>query len=323
MDNLRIFISSPGDVNEERVLARRVLERLRGEFANHLNLEPIFWEHEPLLATAGFQEQIPRPRETDIVVCILWSRLGTRLPEQFKRPDGTPYASGTEFEFEDAVDGHRAQGFPDLLVYRKTAEPVVSLQDEQALLARLGQKKALDLFVEKWFHAGGEGALVAAFHQFESSAVFEELLEEHLRKLIERRLPKAQPGQTPVTAPPRWQQGSPFRGLEVFDFEHAEIFFGRTKAIGEVLDNLRQQSADGRAFVLVLGASGSGKSSLVRAGVLPLLTQPGVIEGVGLWRRAVMRPGDSSGDLFDALAAALLRDQAVPELTADRTTPSI
>jgi hypothetical protein len=38
---------------------------------------------------------------------------------------------------------------------------------------------------------------------------------------------------------------------------------------------------------LVTGASGSGKSSLVRAGVLPKLTEPGVIEGVSLWRRAV------------------------------------
>ena len=39
--------------------------------------------------------------------------------------------------------------------------------------------------------------------------------------------------------------------------------------------------------MLVVGASGSGKSSLVRAGVLPLLTQPETIEGVGLWRWSV------------------------------------
>ena len=64
------------------------------------------------------------------------------------------------------------------------------------------------------------------------------------------------------------------------------------------------------------GPSGSGKSSLVRAGVLPLLTQPGTIEGIGLWRRAVTRPGAGGvdGDCFDALAAALLEPAALPVL---------
>jgi len=65
---LRIFISSPGDVVEERTLTRRVLERLAGEFAGRVTLEPIFWEHEPLLATDTLQKQIIRPSETDILV---------------------------------------------------------------------------------------------------------------------------------------------------------------------------------------------------------------------------------------------------------------
>jgi hypothetical protein len=45
---LRIFVSSPGDVTEERVLAARVIQRLQDVFAAHVVLEPIFWEHEPL-----------------------------------------------------------------------------------------------------------------------------------------------------------------------------------------------------------------------------------------------------------------------------------
>ena len=43
----------------------------------------------------------------------------------------------------------------------------------------------------------------------------------------------------------------------------------------------------------MLGASGSGKSSLARAGVMPTLVEPGVIDGIGLWRRAVMKPSDA------------------------------
>ena len=314
---LRIFISSPGDVVEERTLTRRVLERLAGEFAGRVTLEPIFWEHEPLLATDTLQKQIIRPSETDILVSILWSRLGTRLPAQFTRADGSRYDSGTEYEFEDAVAAYRREGKPDLLVYRKTADPVVSLKDKKALLEKLSQKEALDAFFSKWFQDEAEGTLIAAFHPFERSSDFEELLESHLKKLIERRLPEESPGEETRMAPAQWREGSPFRGLHVFDFEHAPVFFGRTKAVGDVLNALRVQASEGCAFVVVLGMSGGGKSSLARAGVLPVLTQPGVIEGVGLWRRAIMRPGDSSGDVFDALAAAILEKEALPELTAD------
>ena len=104
------------------------------------------------------------------------------------------------------------------------------------------------------------------------------------------------------------------------------MFCGRTHAIGEVFYRLRRKAAHGRPFVLILGASGSGKSSLAMAGVLPLLAKPGTIEGVGLWRRIVFRPGGKTevGDLFDRLAAALVRRQeegeGLPELISGSTT---
>lgn len=320
MQRLRIFISSPGDVLEERTIAQRVIERLQSEYVGRLVLEPVLWEHEPLVATGNFQEQIIRPAETDVVVSILWSRLGTRLPRGFTRPDGSRYESGTEFEFEDALAGFRANGKPDLLVYRKTAPPSVRLDDERELLERLRQKKKLDDFIARWFHDQAEGTLIAAFHSFESPGHFEELLEEHLHRLVERKLPDAlgAAGEVPAV----WKKGSPFRGLEAFEFEHAPVFFGRTKAVSDVLAALRRQAADDRAFVLILGMSGGGKSSLVRAGVLPMLTQPGVIEGVRSWRRAVFRPGDAPGDLFTGLAAALLREHALPSLDPDGEGPA-
>jgi hypothetical protein len=50
--------------------------------------------------------------------------------------------------------------------------------------------------------------------------------------------------------------------------------------------------------------------------VLPLLTQPETVEGIGLWRWSVTRPGagGSGGDCFDTLAAALLEPSALPVL---------
>lgn len=319
MKTLRIFISSPGDVFEERAIANRVIERLQSEYIGKVVLEPVLWEHQPLVATSTFQHQIVKPSESDIVIAILWSRLGTKLPKEFVRADGSRYESGTEFEFEEAIAGFRKNGKPDLLVYRKTAPPSVRLDDEKELLDRLSQKKKLDEFIDKWFHDRAEGTLTAAFHAFEAPSDFENLLENHLHRLVDKAIPDSVSSSSEARAV--WKKGSPFRGLEAFEFEHAPVFFGRTKAVSDILQALRQQDADGRSFVLVLGMSGGGKSSVVRAGVLPMLTRPGVIEGVDIWRRAVLRPTDVRDDLFTGLAKALLKDDALPSLDENDDGP--
>ena len=63
-------------------------------------LVPVLWEQEPLLASGTFQTQIDAPEETEILLGVLWSWIGSPLPESILRPDGTRYDSGTAFEFE-------------------------------------------------------------------------------------------------------------------------------------------------------------------------------------------------------------------------------
>lgn len=309
LDTFRIFVSSPGDVAEERLIARRVIDRLRAELSGSLDIAPVFWEHEPLSASSSFQDQLPHPSEAHAAICILWSRLGTRLPAGFRKPDGRPYSSGTEFEFEDALAGFRSRGWPALLVYRKRAPPPLDASDESAALERLQQKRALDQFVKKWFHDEVDGTLRAAFHPFETVSEFEELVEVHLRKLIARQCSEAVGATRGDTA--SWRHGSPFRGLQAFEREHAPVFFGRTAAVAGMLAALRQRDHGQGAFLLVLGASGSGKSSVVRAGLLPVLTQPGIVEGVAGWHSAVVRPRDRAGSLERFLIDALLTTSAL------------
>jgi energy-coupling factor transporter ATP-binding protein EcfA2 len=106
----------------------------------------------------------------------------------------------------------------------------------------------------------------------------------------------------------------------VFDVENEAIFFGRTKERDEILGTLQARSIEeNKPFVLIFGASGSGKSSLLRAGVMPWLCRPGVIEGVDVWRSLLFRPSDYPGDLLEGFADALLSPGALPEIGADGT----
>jgi WD40 repeat protein/DNA-binding SARP family transcriptional activator len=89
----------------------------------------------------------------------------------------------------------------------------------------------------------------------------------------------------------------PFRGLAPFDAAHAQYFFGREQLVAELVARLV-----GSTLVAVVGPSGSGKSSLIRAGLLPSLAQ-GVLPGSERWRQGLMRPGEHPmAELVRALA---------------------
>ncbi|GID65058.1 hypothetical protein Acy02nite_29390 [Actinoplanes cyaneus] len=96
----------------------------------------------------------------------------------------------------------------------------------------------------------------------------------------------------------RGADGPPYRGLRPFGPEDAGLFFGRESFVGDILDRLARLRADGPGLRLLflVGASGSGKSSLLRAGVLP------AVLGAGQFPVAVMVPGsDPVGALTRAL----------------------
>src|SRR6266478_6710740 len=103
MLNLRIFLSSPGDVGRERESCRKIINRVEASLGRAVTLNPYFWEHEPMRPSEDFQSNIDDPGSFDIVICVLWSRLGTRLGTRHRRADGSSYSSGTEYEFEQAI----------------------------------------------------------------------------------------------------------------------------------------------------------------------------------------------------------------------------
>ena len=90
---------------------------------------------------------------------------------------------------------------------------------------------------------------------------------------------------------------NPFPGLRPFEIDESNLFFGRDGQSDELLERLRRAR-----FLAVVGTSGSGKSSLIRAGLLPALYGGLMGDAGSSWRIAIHRPGgDPIGNLAEAL----------------------
>lgn len=298
---VRIFVASPGDVAFERQMAEQVIEGLRGAWLGRLHVEGTLWEGLPVQPIAGFQEQIPDPAEYDITVFILWSRLGRPIgPPR----DGVAQPTGTEYEFQRALYGVRSDPGKSILLFRKIA-PIqrdLNMPREQVLDA-VQQKEAVDRFFSNLIDSEGRDL---AHHTVANASEFRKKLKDSLTILIEEIDRRRAPGGTPRRLA-TWSEGSPFRGLGVFDQQHAQLFFGRTTHIEAALAQLRRQASAGTPILLVFGRSGVGKSSFVRAGLAPTLTAPGVVEGIANWNTVLWEPSDAiGGNLLAGLARALL-----------------
>jgi transcriptional regulator with XRE-family HTH domain len=87
----------------------------------------------------------------------------------------------------------------------------------------------------------------------------------------------------------RRTRGCPYRGLLPFGESDVEVFYGRERLAAELAAKLAARAAGG-GLVVVTGASGSGKSSLLRAGLVPILARGQQVPGSERWARIVMTP---------------------------------
>lgn len=124
------------------------------------------------------------------------------------------------------------------------------------------------------------GALLREELGLEPSKALQELERSILRQEAALDVEAGPPAEAEVAA-----VVCPFKGLAWFDVADSEFFFGRERAIADLVARLTSAMSVG-----VVGASGSGKSSLVRAGLLPALSA-GALPGSERWRVALMRPG--------------------------------
>ncbi|MFI5010727.1 MAG: hypothetical protein ACHQAY_00105 [Hyphomicrobiales bacterium] len=316
---VKVFVSSPGDVGPERERIDLVVRRLNQTFAELVHVETIRWERKFYSSHSGFQDQIPPAAGSDLVISIFWSRLGTPLPESFARMEsGERYPSGSAYEVLTAIDERKKGDRPDVYVFRKTEPPIDTTDEAKA------QWMDLNGFFARWFQAP-DGQFLRAYHRFQTADELELQVDKLLRDWIEERVPRDQSLIWPIET-----KGSPFRALLPFDAKHAAIYFGRDRKITRTVEQLQSvaqaQSSVRSAppnvpFLLIVGESGAGKSSLMRAGLAPRLTAPGVVPSVDIWRIAVMRVGDDPNPFLTLSKALFVENDdkggfgaALPEL---------
>ncbi len=225
MHQTRIFVSSPSDVADERLAARRLIDELGREFSERSDIQAMLWENEPLLASADFQSQIESPQEADIFILIMGERIGSPLGEEFRRADGSRFASATEYEFETALAAFNETGKPRMLAYRKQALPSAVTSN---------QREKVDEFFANWFVNPMDQTATGAYHSFKDVQTFTDLLEIHLRKSLADILPPPTNLPMPVSS-----------------------FIGREELIEDIQGMLVQKDT---RLVILVAPGGSGKT---------------------------------------------------------------
>lgn len=205
-----------------------------------------------------------------------------------------------------ALEG-RAEGELALGLHREIAADLDALSREHPYREGLRALHMLALY-----RSGRQAEALRAF-QRTRAALGEELgLEPSpLLRQLEEQILVQDPALDLLTAPaapsdPSGPVNNPYKGLRAFTEADADVFFGRD----ELIERLASVVAGDAGLTVVVGPSGSGKSSLVQAGLIPVLRRgdrPGA-----KWAIAVMRPGAHP---FTELEAALVRTGDGPPVT--------
>src|SRR5262249_7154919 len=151
------------------------------------------------------------------------------------------------------------------------------------------------------YRAGRQGEALQAFTRARGVLVGELGVEpgpelQQLQRAILAHDPWLDLARPARAEPIRPTDVCPYKGLARFETADAEFFFGREGVVSQAVGHL----AEGR-FLALVGPSGSGKSSLLRAGLMHALGS-GALPGSDRWEYSVIRPGDRP---LDALTHAL------------------
>jgi tetratricopeptide (TPR) repeat protein len=310
---MKIFISSPSDLSEERDAIKRVLEDLNNSptYEARLKLLPFAYEdHAPALVGKGAQniidEHMLPVEDADIVICMFWLRMGTPTPDLINPATNQPYQSGTEYEFLTAYEALQRQGMPQILLYRCIRPP------QDLLLLDVGQYAAVEAFFRRFSSSDTFKGLIG---QFRETSELERKVRAALEKLLstyESRIGFRQPPLPPEPNPNAW--------IRPWNLPpRASKLVGRENVLEQLCERLRAEGSQ-RVVVAITGMAGVGKSSLAAETVHVLATDQQSFPLGITWVRCDDRQGPAGLIwIYDQLLAAwggMLTSQHVPQNSA-------
>jgi DNA-binding SARP family transcriptional activator len=232
----------------------------------------------------------------------------TRLREALALWRGPALADLADAPYAQAAIGHLEE--LRLTAVERRIEADLRLGEDGALIGELEALVVAHPLREQFraqlmtalYRTGRHAEAVTLYHEGRRALVDELGIEPsaQLRRLASLMLRQDSSLELPATArrKPERAARNPYKGLRAFVEDDAEDFFGRERLTSDLIARL---GAD--RFLAVVGPSGSGKSSVVLAGLVPAL-RTGVIPGSARWKVAVATPGAYP---LEELEAALLR----------------
>ena len=206
-----------------------------------------------------------RVRGCDVYVGVLGTRYGSPVRDRL----GVSY---TELEFDTATEA----GLDRLVFVLNTEAEELGIPASALIDREFGARQ--DAFLRRVQDSG------LTMQSFASPAGLGQLVERSLRDLADTRqrrervqaedVPTARESWAPEAGRgiARWTGECPYRGLLPFGESDAEVFYGRERLAAELAVKMAVRVSRG-GMIVVTGASGSGKSSLLRAGLLPILAR--------------------------------------------------
>jgi WD40 repeat protein/DNA-binding SARP family transcriptional activator len=203
----------------------------------------------------------------------------------------------------ERLDELRRTATEDLVEARlASADPAQLIPDLEAMVREepLRERRWGQLMVAL-YRDGRQGQALQAFARAREVLISELGIEpgpelQRLQTAVLSHDPSLDRSQLPPKEPVRQTDVCPYKGLARFEEVDAEFFFGREQLVADAIGRL----VEGR-FLALVGPSGSGKSSLMRAGLMNAL-QSGALPGSDRWAYSVVRPGNRP---LDVLARAM------------------
>jgi Domain of unknown function (DUF4062) len=174
---LKVFVSSPSDVKDERSAVVEIIEEINNAWATFLGirLEAIRWETHCRPGVGNDSQQVINeqlPTDCEIYLGILWQRFGTPTPR---------FESGTEEEFQNAYERHAKKSVDVSVMFYFKNEPVPPTEIDTIQLGKLNEfRKKL----------GPKGVL---HWEFESTGEFRQLIRMHLSQELQKWSEKLAP----------------------------------------------------------------------------------------------------------------------------------